>query len=44
MREKDFYVVNSFGKEAFQGNPAAVFVDASDINSSNKVIRCFNEY
>jgi trans-2,3-dihydro-3-hydroxyanthranilate isomerase len=32
LREKKFYVVNSFGKESFQGNPAAVFFDTDDLS------------
>lgn len=34
MKTKKFYVVNSFAEKAFQGNPAAVFFDSSDLDES----------
>ncbi|MCT4594214.1 MAG: PhzF family phenazine biosynthesis protein [Anaeromicrobium sp.] len=35
MKTKEFYVVNSFGKKSFEGNPAAIFVDGNEINEKN---------
>lgn len=33
MIKKNFFVINSFGEKSFQGNPAAVFLDGSDLNT-----------
>ncbi|MFW2491939.1 PhzF family phenazine biosynthesis protein [Clostridium chromiireducens] len=30
---KKFYVINSFGDKSFQGNPAAIFLDASSLDT-----------
>ncbi|PAB60314.1 PhzF family phenazine biosynthesis protein [Anaeromicrobium sediminis] len=32
MKTKEFYVVNSFAKKSFEGNPAAIFVEGNEID------------
>lgn len=33
MDVKNFYVINSFGDKSFQGNPAAIFLDGSSLDT-----------